>query len=249
MARARNIKPGIFTNEILGAADPLFTLAFQGLWLLADREGRLEDRPLRIKAEIFPYREGLDINELLDWLQDQGFILRYEVAGKRYIEVTNFTKHQNPHKNEKPSELPAPQGISPTPEKIGSALADSHNLIIDSLSTDVQEELRASDASDKEPSGFTECWDAYPKREGGNSRKDALKAYRARLKEGVPPEDLLSGVKRYATYVRTKGQEGTAYVKQCSSFFGTGEHWRETWEIAVVPPGASEASSQFKGAI
>ncbi len=60
--RARNIKPGFFKNEHLGTADPIVALLFEGLWLLADRDGRLEDRPLRIKAEIFPYREGLDIN-------------------------------------------------------------------------------------------------------------------------------------------------------------------------------------------
>ncbi len=69
MARARNIKPGLFKNEILGVAEPIYTLLFEGLWLLADREGRLEDRPLRIKAEIFPYREGLDLVSMLGWLE------------------------------------------------------------------------------------------------------------------------------------------------------------------------------------
>src|SRR5262244_3073085 len=59
LIRARNIKPGIFKNELLGAADPLLTLLFEGLWCMADREGRLEDRPLRIKAEIFPYPKNL----------------------------------------------------------------------------------------------------------------------------------------------------------------------------------------------
>ena len=43
MARARNIKPALFKNEILGVADPLCTLTFQGLWMLADRDGRLEN--------------------------------------------------------------------------------------------------------------------------------------------------------------------------------------------------------------
>jgi hypothetical protein len=42
--RARSIKPGICDNEILGTADPLYTLLFERLWMMADREGRLEDR-------------------------------------------------------------------------------------------------------------------------------------------------------------------------------------------------------------
>lgn len=108
MARSRGIKPSIFKNEVLGVADPLYTLLFEGLWCLADREGRLEDRPLRIKAEVFPYRDGIDINAMLNWLQAQGFIRRYEAEGKKCILVCEFVKHQNPHKNEAPSELPAP---------------------------------------------------------------------------------------------------------------------------------------------
>jgi len=134
MARARNLKPGLLKNEILGVADPLLTILFEGLWLLADREGRLEDRPLRIKAEVLPYRDGIDMDAMLNWLQSNGFILRYEVQGKRYILVLEFVKHQNPHKNEPESVIPAPEQIGTTPEIFGSAPADS--LSTDSLSTD-----------------------------------------------------------------------------------------------------------------
>lgn len=143
MARARNIKPGLFKNEILGVADPLFTLLFEGLWILADREGRLEDRPLRIKAEVFPYREGLAVEPMLVWLQTNGFIVRYAVDGARYIQILNFAKHQNPHKNESDSEIPStefadstPEEIRSTSEKIGSTRADSLLLIPDSLFSD-----------------------------------------------------------------------------------------------------------------
>ena len=104
MARARNIKPAIFKNEILGVADPLLTILFQSLWCLADREGRLEDRPLRIKAETFPYRDGLDVNGYLTELQRSGFIQRYSIGGVALIQVVNFKKHQTPHNTEKTSE-------------------------------------------------------------------------------------------------------------------------------------------------
>lgn len=141
MARARNIKPGFFKNEILGVADPLYSLLFEGLWVLADRAGRLEDRPLRIKGEVFPYREGMDMDAMLNWLQSNGFIQRYTANGKKCILVLEFVKHQNPHKNETESELPAPdleltdsEIIGKTSEIIGSTRADS--LSTDSLSTD-----------------------------------------------------------------------------------------------------------------
>lgn len=148
MARARNIKPGLFRNEVLGVADPLFTLLFEGLWLLADREGRLEDRPLRIKGDVFPYR-NVDVDPMLAWLEQNAFIRRYVVAGKRYILILEFVRHQNPHKNEPESEIPPPsdcagsqadvvgtdsEEIGTTSEKLGSARADS--LIPDSLIPD-----------------------------------------------------------------------------------------------------------------
>jgi hypothetical protein len=106
MARARNIKPSFFTNELLGTEDPMVSLTFAGLWCLADKEGILEDRPLRIKAELFPYRENLDVNGYLTVLQRLGFIHRYVVNGVGYLQVINFEKHQCPHHTEKSKKYP-----------------------------------------------------------------------------------------------------------------------------------------------
>lgn len=104
--RARNLKPALFKNEILGTSDPLYTILFEGLWCLADREGRLEDRALRIKAEVLPYRENVDIEALLSWLHNRGFVVRYDSGGFRIIQIIKFLEHQSPHKNEVPSTLP-----------------------------------------------------------------------------------------------------------------------------------------------
>lgn len=138
--RSRNIKPSLFKNEILGVADPILTVVFAGLWCAADREGRVEDRPLRLKAEILPYRENIDFNGYLTELDRLEFICRYTVENKAVIQVLNFKKHQNPHKTEKPSELPEmPEKTSgcdltvKAPLNNGSRPADSFNLIPDSL--------------------------------------------------------------------------------------------------------------------
>src|SRR5687768_14856556 len=106
--RARSIKPSICDNELLGTADPYYTLLFERLWMMADREGRLEDRPLRIKAQAFPYRDGLNIEPMLSWLHENGFVLRYVIDGNRYIQVVKFSEHQSPHVKEAPSKTPAP---------------------------------------------------------------------------------------------------------------------------------------------
>ena len=111
MARSRNIKPGFFKNELLAEMPAETRLLFMGLWCLADREGRFEDRPKKIKMELFPC-DSFSIEDSLALLSEGGFLLRYEVLGKRYAQVVNFTKHQMPHHKEVPSDSPAPHGCA-----------------------------------------------------------------------------------------------------------------------------------------
>lgn len=112
MARSRNIKPAFFKNEYLAELSAHARLLFIGLWCMADVKGRMEYRPAKIRAELFPY-ETIDIESLLGELTSspERFILIYEVDGCRYLEIPNFHKHQNPHPNEKKtgSRIPAPQ--------------------------------------------------------------------------------------------------------------------------------------------
>ena len=106
-------------------------LLFEGLWCMADREGRLEDRPLRIKAEILPY-DDVDVDDLLDQLQARKFIIRYLSGEDGFIQVVNFKKHQSPHLKEAESLIPSlpstpvaccisqsdtvPESVSPLPD-------------------------------------------------------------------------------------------------------------------------------------
>lgn len=124
MARARNIKPGFFKNEQLVELSFECRLLFAGLWTLADREGRLEDRPKRIKMEIFP-ADSVDVDECLTQLHMAGLILRYTVDDARYIAIPQFLKHQNPHHREAASEIPRP----PIEEKPGQPEASPRQAL------------------------------------------------------------------------------------------------------------------------
>ena len=130
--RARNIKPGFFRDEQLLQVPPLGRLLFAGLWCLADREGRLLDRPAQIKWDILP-ADDCDVNALLAELTMRGFIRRYTADGIRYIEVTRFLAHQRPHYKEKASVIPPPPDTTPA-QKHDSTRSDS--LIPDSLIPD-----------------------------------------------------------------------------------------------------------------
>lgn len=105
MARTRLIKPDFFHDEDLAELPFEARLLFAGLWTIADREGRLEDRPKRIKAQVFPY-DDLNVDYLLQRLASAGFISRYSVDGLDVVQVRTFVKHQNPHHREPASVLP-----------------------------------------------------------------------------------------------------------------------------------------------
>ena len=108
MARARNIKPAFFSNDLLAEIEPLGRLLFIGLWTIADFKGDIEWREKRIKAQVLPY-DNCDVKDIAINLDKLGFIRFYSDTDSIYINIVNFSKHQNPHKNEreKGSEIPA----------------------------------------------------------------------------------------------------------------------------------------------
>ena len=119
MARMRIVKPRFFTNEEIAELPPLTRILFIGLWCYADRRGRLEDRPKRIKTEILPY-DNHDVDAALTKLNDAGFITRFTVDIKKFIQINNFEKHQHCHVKEPESTIPAPCETGANPSLTGS---------------------------------------------------------------------------------------------------------------------------------
>lgn len=94
---------------------------------------------------------------------------------------------------------------------------------------------------------FEEFWAEYPKREGGNSKKGAFKAWNARLRSGVKAEDLILSAKRYADQMQAKRNVGTSFVKQAATFLGPDEHWREALASNVHPLRTTASGGVVKG--
>lgn len=163
MARSRNIKPGFFQNEDLQELSFATRLFFIGLWTEADRDGRLEDRPKRLKNALFP-ADDVVVEEMLEGLAGYGFIARYERAGKRIIQIVKWDKHQNPHKREGASVLPAENAGDPAQQEEGGA--------------------PGTDQADIEAL-FESFWKCYPRK---TAKDNARKAF-AKIK---PSEDLLA---------------------------------------------------------
>jgi len=222
--RARNLKPALFKNEILGTADPLYTILFEGLWCLADREGRLEDRALRIKAEVLPYRENVDIEALLSWLHNHGFIVRYAAGGLRLIQIIKFLEHQSPHKNEVPSVLPEwdgsehNQGCDQAPPKTvalaltpSSLTPDSGLLTPDSLARESTTKVESTSGQGSNSPRETESGirqhimlikAKWPKGAGHEDWITAEKLIRNLVTDGTAWDLIEAGVERYAKFCK-----------------------------------------------
>lgn len=106
MPRIRSVKPDFFLDFELSKLEPITRLFFIGLWCQADRDGRLQDEPNKLKVQIIPW-DALDAEKLLADLAPK-FITRYKFkTGEKYLQINSW-HHQKPHHTEKKSVIPPP---------------------------------------------------------------------------------------------------------------------------------------------
>jgi hypothetical protein len=224
--RARNIKPGFFKNEYLAECSPLARLLFAGLWCMADREGRLEYRPKRIKAEILPY-DSCSIEKMVDELCSKNFVQLYSVNGDNYINIINFHKHQNPHVRESESSCPAPDKHS-AEHNLGdaehrSSPADSPILIPDSPIL-IPDSPIGRVRHSKYSAEFETFWKAYPRKV---KKEKAWEAWRKRNGTMPPIEDVVKAIetqKKCSQWIRDGGQ----YIPHPATWINGGQWMDES---------------------
>lgn len=184
MPRIRSIKPEFFISDRIGALTPLARLMFVGLWTAADRDGRVEDRPGRLKVQLLPF-DTCDPVALLDEIAATGLIVRYAVDGRKLIQIAGFAEHQRPHHTEQPSTLPPP--TKHRSRTVKQPLLHGEEMVRQRSDQGMDqgkeegEENRSGSDSDSPPRGavsetqdFQDFWAAYPRRTGKGA---ALKAW------------------------------------------------------------------------
>lgn len=93
--------------------------------------------------------------------------------------------------------------------------------------------------SDAEPDTFADWWATYPHHPHRRSRKSALVAYRARLKAGRTPDELLAAARKMADDVRAKGDD-RQYIPAAERWLSSGK-W-EGWLAPVAQPPVAQPS-------
>ncbi len=154
MSRTRLINPAAPKDEAVASCSVWARLAWAYLPCHADKEGRLADKPLTLRFELFPADPQVDMDALLGELARTELIVRYQVAGRRYIQIRSFARHQHPHKNEADSVIPpcpepsgnyasAPAQLSVCPERSGDPDPDP---VTDPVTDPVGDPVRADPA-------------------------------------------------------------------------------------------------------
>jgi hypothetical protein len=204
---------------------------------MADREGRLEDRPKRIKIQIFP-GDMLDVEPMLQGLADQKLIVRYQVDGERYIWIPCFLKHQKPHIKEAASVIPAYHVEPKAPIQAGASTDLGRcepALNPSSLNPESLNPLPSGERAAREPppAGLDlEVWKRW-------------EAYRREIRKPIKPASLLAAQRKLAGY----GSDQAAAVEHSVANGYTGLCWEPkrvggpaklTW---TPPPDDCEAAN------
>lgn len=117
--------------------------------------------------------------------------------------------------------------ITPTPEN--SLVREISGPSPDKPQRFPTDEVR--DEGGEYPREFELAWSSYPKRFGGNAKRDALKAWDARVRSGIDSDVMHDGTLRYAAFCLATGKVGTEFVMQGSRFYGPSQRYAEAWEI------------------
>jgi hypothetical protein len=94
--RIRSIKPDIWRDPTFNDLPIQARLLFIGLISNADDQGRLSGSDRLLKGIVFP-ADTFPLKHFSRWLDaihDSGMARRYTVAGKPYLDIPNWHRHQ-----------------------------------------------------------------------------------------------------------------------------------------------------------
>lgn len=237
----------------------IFTLAF----VLADRAGHdgggiyyaIDTMAVLTRQEPRAVRYQLRELETIGWLVcversigGRGNTTKYRIPIERIPQAVVGTRHYLPRLDPPPSEVE--QLVEELQESLHLATPNAEYKTANPANKDVNpappcpQDVKSVTASknkavsgvaDAGPPLFAQAWAQFPKRSGNNPRLDALKAWKARLAQGVNPDEMLAGVCRYAAFCDATGKVGTEHIMRGSTFFGPGKPYEQDFTPPQKP--------------
>lgn len=240
----RIVREGILESERVDRLSCEAEVFYRRAMSKVDDAGRYYAKPELLLAALFPLRIGrVSPTEIAAWLRECAaarLVRLYTVEGKAYLEIVDFRQQMRSR-----SKFPDPPAVDdPLPATVdqlpsnceadakqmhSKRTADAHLFVFESVSVSGADRGLRARASQTTSPDFETAWGLFPKREGGNPKRAAWKAWQARTTSGANPSEMIAGTRRYAAHIRATGKEGTPYVLQARTFFGPDEHYREPW--------------------
>src|SRR5512144_1217600 len=90
---------------------------------------------------------------------------------------------------------------------------------------------------------FDRVWAIRPRRPN-DSKMAAKRAWDARRKEGVDPQEMLQGVERYAAYLKAERTE-PRFIKHLATFLGPNHHFQNDFSTDAQPEGETMDERQL----
>lgn len=114
---ARTVRSEIVASVSLSRVSMLADLTFRNLILVVDDYGRIDGRLPILKGLLYPTRPEVTERKIEGWLAELAAgpnapILRYEVDGRPYIQLTGWEKHRGRANRANRSKWPAPDSGS-----------------------------------------------------------------------------------------------------------------------------------------
>lgn len=104
----RFLKPGLITSPKWESCSWHAQSFYVRILTLVDDFGRYDAEPILLKSHAFPIREDVKtgkVEELCGELQGSGLVEFYIVAGKRFLQVTNWTERARSEKSRFPDPI------------------------------------------------------------------------------------------------------------------------------------------------
>jgi len=136
MAERRMISKAISISEKVNSLSVFGRLLYTWMIPHADDFGRLPGSPVKVRALVVPMAEETikDVEQALKDMHKHGLIIWYEVDGERFIQITNFEKHQQGLHKRTPSKYPSPPNSC---HEFSDQIANSSSL--SASETDIEE--------------------------------------------------------------------------------------------------------------
>jgi hypothetical protein len=120
------------------------------------------------------------------------------------------------------------------PEQGASDLAQPATLEKEKRREEKETDSRSvAKATRPNASRFEEFWQAYPRRDGPNPRKDAEQRFNSLVKSGVDPQMMIDAVRELCEAERKRGNIGTRFIPQAKTWLNQ-QRWSDHAAVAMV---------------